>query len=440
MSRKARALIPILLVLILVVVWAVTRLGGSGEPEQVAITPIVILGIDALDWRYLGPMVGEGKLPNLAGLIEDGASGPLRSLEPRQESPVIWTTIATGKLPEKHGIMGYFTKDAAGVRGYSTTSNARKAKALWNIFSAAGQTVSVFSWLVTWPAEEVRGMLTTSNSLFLKDGLADSYWTGMVYPPELKASLENVMQQTEVTKEMLLRFINVTDESSLAKLPDHRISGLTSALRGDIVTSTLAKDLVPAYDPAVTLIYLRGLDETSHLVWHYSVADRLVLNLPQDHVDAFEDVIEKYYMFADEMCGELLALFPSDTRVVVCSDHGFAGYADEEKGIPGIGISQHGPYGVVILSGPGIRHTEIEGAGVEDIAPTVLYMAGYPVGADMDGRVLQEAFLEEYAQVHSIEQIDTYETGEATGIVEADLPSPIENELKEKLRTLGYIQ
>jgi predicted AlkP superfamily pyrophosphatase or phosphodiesterase len=429
-----------LLVFLFLTVWGCSDQGGGETTSEQLSPPIVILGIDALDWRHLRPMLDQGKLPNLSRLVEGGAWGALKSLEPRQESPVIWTTIATGKLPEKHGINGYFTESVAGVKGYSTRSTSRKAEALWNIFSDEGHTVSVFSWLVTWPAEKVRGMLTTSNLLFLKPGLDDSYWNAMLYPAELRSEVERIIERTEVTKQDLLRFVDVPDEPSLADLPSLRISGLTGALRGDMLTVAMVKELVPRYEPEVAFIYLRGLDETSHMLWHYSVADRISVDLPQDEVAAFKDALERYYEFADETCGELLSLFPSDARIVVCSDHGFSGFMDEEKGIPGIGILQHGPQGVVILNGSGIESGEIYDAAVEDIAPTVLYMAGYPVGADMDGRVLREAFSDEYLSDHAVEEIETYDTGEPMDVVESDSPSPVDKELKEKLKTLGYIQ
>ena len=42
---------------------------GRGEAPRMK---IVLLGIDGMDWRIADPLLEEGKLPNLAKIIEDG--------------------------------------------------------------------------------------------------------------------------------------------------------------------------------------------------------------------------------------------------------------------------------------------------------------------------------------------------------------------------------
>lgn len=65
--------------------------------------------------------------------------------------------------------------------------------------------------------------------------------------------------------------------------------------------------------------------------------------------------------------------------------------------------ADHNPRGVLYLSGPGIRHgSEIEGATVLDIVPTVLHMMGLPVDNRLRGTVLEQAF-EEPQQVKSLD-------------------------------------
>ena len=88
-------------------------------------------------------------MPNLARLVESGVSCELRSLEPKQKSPTIWATIATGKLPEKHGITDYIHEGT----GRLMTSNVRTARTFWDILGEKGWTVTVIGWLVTWPCE-----------------------------------------------------------------------------------------------------------------------------------------------------------------------------------------------------------------------------------------------------------------------------------------------
>jgi hypothetical protein len=67
---------------------------------------LVILGLDGAAWEVLSPLMEQGKLPNFRRLIDGGVSGRLRTVRPIY-SPLIWTSMLTGKNKEKHGITGY---------------------------------------------------------------------------------------------------------------------------------------------------------------------------------------------------------------------------------------------------------------------------------------------------------------------------------------------
>jgi hypothetical protein len=100
-------------------------------------------------------------------------------MEPTQ-SPALWTTIATGVGPERHGIHGFVVpkekeaRPAASqahlVEGESggeeslrpVTSSMRTAPAFWNILSSLDLRAGVVGWLVTWPAEPVNGFIVSS--------------------------------------------------------------------------------------------------------------------------------------------------------------------------------------------------------------------------------------------------------------------------------------
>ncbi|MBD3169029.1 MAG: hypothetical protein GF307_06065 [candidate division Zixibacteria bacterium] len=98
----------------------------------------------------------------------------------------------------------------------------------------------------------------------------------------------------------------------------------------------------------------------------------------------------------------------------------------------------HEQYGIILAKGPafkrGYRYDE---GTVLDITPTTLYLMGLPVAEDMDGRVMQGMFAEDFLENHKITYIPTYEDSlsrqNAVNLVEG------EEELKEKLRALGYI-
>ena len=65
-----------------------------------------MLGIDGLEPSVIDLLLAEGKLPAFAKLRREGAYGRLQSMKPLL-SPIIWTTVATGRLPDAHRI-GHF--------------------------------------------------------------------------------------------------------------------------------------------------------------------------------------------------------------------------------------------------------------------------------------------------------------------------------------------
>jgi predicted AlkP superfamily phosphohydrolase/phosphomutase len=94
--------------------------------------------------------------------------------------------------------------------------------------------------------------------------------------------------------------------------------------------------------------------------------------------------------------------------------------------------------GIIIMNGSSIKRTIIENASVVDVTPTILALLGFPVGEDMDGKVLLSAITDEFLKNCPVMKIPTYE-----GMLQKDvhLPVPIstDREKIEELRGLGYI-
>ena len=67
---------------------------GGGDPQG----RVIVLGLDGMEPSVVDRMIDEGVLPHFRTLREGGAAGQLRSSRPLL-SPIIWTTVATGKPP-----------------------------------------------------------------------------------------------------------------------------------------------------------------------------------------------------------------------------------------------------------------------------------------------------------------------------------------------------
>jgi predicted AlkP superfamily phosphohydrolase/phosphomutase len=99
-------------------------------------TRAVVIGIDGADWAVVDAIAAHGKLPNLAALRERGVTGSIRTAADIALSPVIWTSVATGKTADRHGISWFLVDRPDGTRA-PVRSHNRKAKALWNLLGRA---------------------------------------------------------------------------------------------------------------------------------------------------------------------------------------------------------------------------------------------------------------------------------------------------------------
>ncbi len=126
----------------------------------------MILGIDGLDPNILVKMMERGELPHFSALAEKGFFHPLATVAPPQ-SPVAWTTIATGTDPAQHGIYDFLTRDPGnytpklsilkqGKLGYVRPYDV---KAFWEIASDGGVPATIIKWPLTFPATPILGSL-----------------------------------------------------------------------------------------------------------------------------------------------------------------------------------------------------------------------------------------------------------------------------------------
>ncbi len=413
---------------------------------------VLLIGWDAADWKIIHPLLEAGKMPVLKRLIEYGVSGKLCTLQPAL-SPILWNSIATGKRADKHGILGFVEPmpNGEGVRPVSSTS--RQAKALWNILSQQGLRSSVVNWFASHPAEPIAGTVfsnrLTNDLLGPKGGLVPLP-AAAVHPPELWQAAEDLrVHPGEITLQQLLPFFN---RAHLPDPQDPRFVGLARTLAQCASTHNAATWLASRDDWDLLAVYYDTIDRIGHgfieyhppAMAHVSPADAAV----------FGEVVTGIYRFHDMMLGTLLDLAGPDATVILLSDHGF--YSDhlrpavrehfrepEKKFGPEMDpVAWHRPQGILVAAGKSIKHDELlHGAGLLDIAPTVLTLLGLPVAEDMDGRALTHMFLEPTEP----ERIPSYEAphhqdGVHRGVpVEESDPFAARQAL-EQLAKLGYIE
>jgi predicted AlkP superfamily phosphohydrolase/phosphomutase len=134
----------------------------SISPATTAPRKVLLIGWDAADWKVIHPLLDAGKMPHLARFLEQGVMGNIATLQPAL-SPTLWTSIATGKRPYKHGILGFSEPDpvTGGIR--PITNLSRKTKAIWNILNQEGKNTITVGWWPSNPAEPLSKGVMVSN-------------------------------------------------------------------------------------------------------------------------------------------------------------------------------------------------------------------------------------------------------------------------------------
>ena len=122
---------------------------------------VLLIGWDAADWKVIHPLMDDGLMPNLNKLVEGGAMANLATLHPVL-SPMLWTSISTGKRPFKHGIHGFTEPSPDGSHIRPMTTLSRKTKALWNILSQNDLTSNIVGWWPSNPVEPIKGAMVSN--------------------------------------------------------------------------------------------------------------------------------------------------------------------------------------------------------------------------------------------------------------------------------------
>lgn len=421
--------------------FALLGCGGDGAPSidwREGDPPrLIILGVDGFDWNITDPLVAAGRMPHLAELQRQGTRADLLTLVPLEKSPVIWTTIATGRLPEQQG-RGFLIESGPDSAKAFTAWN-RTTRAFWNIFPDFGYSVSVLGWLETWPAERIDGTIISDYVQYdvgEREKLAR--FDHRTHPPELYDDVVAplVTFPRDVSDADLARFHALgSREPSAAEAQG--LKDLRWILAGDLTFTRLAEEFLQKHSEPVMAIFLRGPDAVCHKFWGAREAkdEGRTANMAR----AFGETVDEYFEATDELLGRILAHVDlGRTNLLLVSDHGFQGGRQALDGSPRQGIWMHRELGTALLAGPAAAGGDlrVEGLQVADVFPTSLHLLGLPVAEDLDGEVATWLLGPE-GRERSIEFVDTFETGERP-----DLPiateSLVDEQIRERVEALGY--
>ena len=408
----------------------------------------LLVGWDAADWRVMSPLIDQGLMPNTAALIKRGTMGNLATLDPVL-SPTLWTSIATGKRPYKHGVHGFSEPDPVSGAIRPVTNLSRKTKAIWNILNQEELDSIVVGWWPSHPVEPLSRGVMVSNHFQRATGKSLETWKmdpACVHPPRLAETLKDLrFHPVELNQDVLFTFLPALQEMNQEQLDevhkDPRLKSLMKIIADTTTIHSAATALLQNEPWDFAAIYYDGIDHFGHGFMKYHPPRREWID--ESDFNIWKDVMESGYKYHDMMLGTLMHLAGDEANIVLMSDHGFHPDHLRPRSIPhepaGPAV-EHRQFGIVVAAGPDIRQDELVfGASVIDICPTLLHLFDLPIGEDMDGKVL----LDLWKSPKNPEFIESWEAVEGDDGQHAsdEQISPSDSKAAlDQLVALGYIE
>lgn len=172
---------------------------------------VVVIGLDGLEPTIVDRMLAAGALPHLARLRDAGGYGRVATTNPAQ-TPVAWSTFATGVNPGGHGIFDFLRRDPRtylpdlSLNRYEQKNsflppkavNLRGGTPVWQVLGEAGIPSTVIRCPCTYPPDPMRGrMLSGMGVPDLRGGIG----TATLYSTDPKASARESEQVVQLALE-----------------------------------------------------------------------------------------------------------------------------------------------------------------------------------------------------------------------------------------------
>jgi predicted AlkP superfamily phosphohydrolase/phosphomutase len=367
---------------------------------------VTLLMFDGASLDFILTNVAAGRLPNISRIIDQGAVLHLATLRPTQAEPV-WSAVATGRLPIYNGVRSsavyrapggtpirllpdYCFSQALVTFGFldeeTQTADDLQARPLWSILNDRGARVGLIGWPLTQPAPRVNGFAISDAFHQLSEPELNLDATPLVWPPELLASAR-VAMETEPSPDPVAL---VSAPGAPQPVNDYDVS----TDRAQVLADRVHLQLLRAFEseaPPLLAARFPGVDAVGHRFLRY--ADPAPFgDVSADETEQFGRVLQQYYGFLDTLVGREMERLGRDDLLLVVSSFGMEPIAPGKRvlemlfGNPSNSGSHEGaPDGFVLAFGAPVEKGRPARASVVDLAPTILYFLGLPVGRDMDG-------------------------------------------------------
>jgi hypothetical protein len=356
--------------------------------------PVTVVAIRNLPYDWIVTMSGEGLLPFFEQATKSAYFTRLEPF-PTTSPKALWASLATGKLPNRHGVTGRFS--------YRTALNGSDPDERFLLLPFG---VGFQAWGLIPPVQRISAQLPAGDALPL--------WS-LFERLQLHAEVVNwpsspATGASRVITDRLLRASARADQPDVVAV-SQRFNVTRNAkpiilkgLADDTAAVSVIRESKP-YD--LRVIALEGFSDAQRAL-------NIFTNELPPRSSVKGEALRAYAQQLDRMLAAIVRENPDET-VVLVSPSGVVPPAlpasvytmlsqavrNEDAGADD---------GFLVITGPGAVHRpNPEPVSVADLVPTVLFAAGLPVGRDMDGRIRTDAFSDEFLRHSTLSAIQTYE-------------------------------
>jgi hypothetical protein len=426
---------------------------------------VLLFGFDGATWDVLDELIAAGRMPNLAALAARGRTFSLETIQPTF-SPIIWTSVATGKTRFQHGIhdvveaklpggttlhrsperTAFLTKTAGVffrflherrlVKLIPYRSSQIRATSVFEAASEAGLPTTQIEWYVSWPARPLSGVNVSDRFHLQEPGM--EALPGAVSPDSVNAALRSfVVAPHAVPVEDVMALVDtegLSPEERVAWAKEHEsfVEEMRINLARDLTTRNVATALLDgAHDWRLFGVYFRAVDVSHHLTWKYRGAPGDAKELRANPDLRLRTVVDRYHEIMDRIVGDVLSRTPQEAAVLVLSDHGFEDRFGHSRAPEGFAIAAGGAFA------PDAARGRLH---VDDVAATVAVLLGIPVAQDLAAPPRTDLFDPAFLAAHPVRTVATWEREDRDAGAAGEVAGGMDEDEIERLRAIGYIK
>lgn len=277
----------------------------------------IIVGMDGGTFSLIDKYIEQGYLPFIKKVMDEGVSALMRSVDQNTRvpiSPTIWTSLATGKTADKHGIKSFFN-----------LQHDIKSARLFEILKEYGYSVGNWGWELTWPPIDY-GAFNIPCAMARDDRTI----------PASVSVIQEMRRSTKKGKTGIFRNISYFIKLKSLGISNNTMNALISfylkppadrkerILKRMLIGNRINEDVFVAlcrkYQPDVSFFFIPTTDSSAHYFWKYADKENFP-DIPDAEREKYGDFLLDVYMEADRKLERFHKMNP-DADLFIISDHG----------------------------------------------------------------------------------------------------------------------